>query len=37
LEREKNGGVDALRRMSYVGNEALLSPEQMSEFDPHLR
>jgi transposase len=37
FKRYKSGGIDALLRMSYVGSEALLSPEQLSELDTHLR
>jgi transposase len=37
FKRYKNGGIDGLVRMNYVGSEALLSPEQLAELDAHLQ
>lgn len=36
FKRYRLGGIDALVRMNYVGSEALLSPEQLSELEAHL-
>jgi transposase len=37
FKRYKAGGLDGLLRMSYVGSEALLDPDQLSELDAHLK
>ena len=37
FKRYKEGGLDGLLRMSYVGSEALLDAAQLSELDAHLR
>ena len=36
-KRYKRGGLAALERMNYVGSDALLTPEQLDEFDAHLQ
>jgi transposase len=36
-KRYKRGGLTALERMNYAGSEALLTPEQLDEFDAHLQ
>ena len=36
FKRYKNGGVDELLRMSYVGSEAMLNASQLKELDAHL-
>jgi transposase len=36
FKRYRNGGLDALVRMNYVGGEALLGPEQLTELEAHL-
>jgi transposase len=37
FKRYRDGGVDALVRLNYVGGEALLTPEQLAELDAHLK
>jgi transposase len=37
FKRYKNGGLDALLRMNYVGSEALLDDSQLEELRDHLR
>jgi transposase len=37
FKRYKNGGLDALLRMNYVGSEALLDDSQLEELRAHLR
>jgi len=37
FKRYKEGGVDELLRMSYVGSEALLNAEQLGTLDEHLQ
>ncbi len=37
FKRFKRGGLDELRRMNFVGSEALVDPEQLAELDAHLR
>jgi transposase len=37
FKRYKNGGVDELLRMSYVGSEAMLNATQLRELDAHLQ
>lgn len=36
-KRYKDGGIDELLRMSFVGREALLDAEQLAELDAHLQ
>lgn len=36
-KRYKNGGIDELLRMSFVGSEALLDAGQLAELDAHLQ
>ena len=37
FKRYKEGGLDGLLRMSYVGSEALLDAAQLAELDAHLQ
>jgi transposase len=36
FKRYRDGGLDALIRLNYVGREALLAPEQLTELKAHL-